>query len=149
MTEKLVDVLRNSESLLHVFPVTIDGNDPGSDDFERQALERAAHAQLVPNEELEKLGARIHTCHAGPLEPPEDKLGVLAETKQGLSQFVRDRAYFLWKEAGDPAGRADEFWNRAKDEFIRRRAYFLWEREGHPEGRADEHWHHCKNYLGN
>ena len=148
MAEKLVDVHRNSESLLHVFPVRIDSDDAGSEDFKKQALERAAHAQLVPNEELEKLTARLHTCHAGPLEPPEDKLGVLAETKQGLSQYVRDRAFFLWKEAGEPDGQAIEFWSRAKDELIRRRAYALWEREGNPEGRADQHWHHCHSYLG-
>ena len=148
MPEKLVDVRQNSERLLHVFPVTIDNGDTRDENFEKQALERAAHAQLVPNEELEELGARIHTSHSGPLEPAGDTLGVLAETKEGLSQFVRDRAYFLWKEAGEPDGHADELWNRAKEEFLRRRAYFLWEREGRPDGRADEHWYRCQSYLG-
>jgi hypothetical protein len=102
----------------------------------------------VPNEELENLGARIHVKHPGQLEPFGDKLGVLAETKEGLSQFVRDRAYFLWKEAGEPDARAGEFWNRAKDELIRVRAYCLWEREGRQEGMAAQDWFRCENYLG-
>ena len=148
MTEKLVDVHHKAERLLHVFPVAIDRDDAGNVEFENQALERAAQAQLVPDEELEQLVARIHISHGGPLEPPDDTLGVLAETREGLSQFVRDRAYFLWKEAGEPAERANEFWDRAKDELLRRRAYFLWEREGRPEGMADQHWSRCQSYFG-
>ena len=30
---------------------------------------------------------------------------------------VRDRAYFLWEEAGRPYGREHEFWARASDEI--------------------------------
>ena len=146
--EKLVDVHRSSERLLHVFPVTIDSDNAGNEDFEKQALERAAHSELVPNADLDELDTRIHTGHSGPLEPSGDTLGVLAETNEGLSQFVRDREYFIWKDAGELDGHADEFWDRAKDEFLRRRAYSLWEREGRPEGLADDHWHRCHSYLG-
>lgn len=148
MPEKLVDVHQSSKQLLHVFPVTIDRAEAGCEDYEREALERAAAAQLVPDEKLRELSAHIHTSHGGTLEPYGDKLGVLAETKEGLSQFVRERAYFLWEEAGGPEGRADEFWDRAKYELVQARAYSLWEREGHLEGMADEHWYRCQSYLG-
>jgi hypothetical protein len=31
-------------------------------------------------------------------------------TSQGFEQRVSQRAYFLWREAGKPDGRAEEFW---------------------------------------
>jgi DUF2934 family protein len=35
---------------------------------------------------------------------------------------VRERAYHLWREAGSPEGRSDEFWHRARalEEQLRR-----------------------------
>jgi hypothetical protein len=61
---------------------------------------------------------------------------VLAETKEGLDQVVRERAYLLWEQAGRRKA-------APRTSGIRRfseRAYALWEREGRPEGKADEHW---------
>jgi len=34
----------------------------------------------------------------------------------GQDERVRERAYFLWREAGCPEGRAEEFWRRAEAE---------------------------------
>lgn len=140
MPERLVDVIQKRKGLLHVFPVTIDRVDAQPADFERKALESAAFAGLVPNEQLRELSAELHVCHSGPLEPQCDDLGVLAETPAGLEQMVRERAYFLWEKAGQPKGRADDFWHKAETEHLRHRAYALWEREGRPNGRAYEHW---------
>jgi hypothetical protein len=41
---------------------------------------------------------------------------------------------------GEQAGSIDE-------EEIRRRAYFLWEQEGQPSGRDEEYWHRAKQEL--
>jgi DUF2934 family protein len=32
---------------------------------------------------------------------------------------VRERAQRLWREAGEPSGRSNEFWRRASDELKR------------------------------
>ena len=68
---------------------------------------------------------------------------MLAETKAGLDQFVRERAYFLWDQAKLPDGRANDFWHQAQYE---RRASALWEREGRPEGKADEYWYRTRAF---
>jgi hypothetical protein len=52
----------------------------------------AANAKLVPNEELESLNAKMHVSRGGQLTPYGDPHGVLAETKAGLDQVVRERA---------------------------------------------------------
>jgi hypothetical protein len=142
MPERLVDVEKKGLVVLHTFPVTIKEPVAETEDeaFKQKALEAAAHAQLVPNEELESLEAKMHVSRGGPLLPYGDPHGVLAETKKGLDQFVRERAYGLWKQAGQPEGRADEFWHLAQHQRFCERAYALWEREGCPEGKTDEHW---------
>jgi hypothetical protein len=98
-----------------------------------------SNAKLVPNEELESLDARIHAGRGGQLTPFGDPHGVLAETKEGLDQIVRERAYLLWEQAGCPEGRTEDFWHQAQNQRFSERAYALWEREGRPEGKADEH----------
>jgi Protein of unknown function (DUF2934) len=103
-------------------------------------VEAAGNAKLVPNEELESLDAKMHVSRAGQLTPYGDPHGVLAETKAGLDQVVRERAYLLWEQAGRPDGCADDFWHQAQRQRFCERAYALWEREGCPEGKADEHW---------
>lgn len=145
MPERLVDVERKGSELLHTFPVAVK---PPADEeaFKQKALEAAAHAKLVPNEELGKLSAKMHPDRGGQLSPYGDSLGVLAETKAGLDQFVRDRAFFLWDHAGRPEGRADDFWHQAQHERFCERAYALWEREGCPEGKAEEHWYRTRAF---
>ncbi len=146
MPERLVDVERKGADLLHTFPVAVSPPADEEEAFKQKALEAAAHAKLVPNEELETLTARLHVSRGGPLTPYGDRLGVLAETKEGLDQFVREAAYFLWENAGRPEGRADEFWRQVQHERFRERAYALWEREGRPEGKADEHWRRVRAF---
>jgi hypothetical protein len=145
MPERLVDVEKQGANVLHTFPVTI--SSPNDEEaFKRKALEAAGHAKLVPNEELESLNAKMHVSRGGQLTQYGDPHGVLAETKEGLDQFVRDRAYFLWEQAGRPDGRADDFWHQAQYERFRERAYALWEREGRPEGKADAHWYRTRAF---
>lgn len=147
MKERLVDVKKQG-SVLHTFPVKVDHPVAENDErvFEEKGLEAAAHAKVVPNEELPSLEARMHVSRGGPLEPYGDPLGVMAETKEGLEQSVRERAYALWEQAGRPEGRAEEFWHLAQHQHWRERAYALWEREGAPEGKADEHWQRVQDF---
>ena len=148
MPERLVDV-KAGERVLHTFPVTISDStaaETSEDGFKKKALEAAANAKLVPNKELETLSANMHVSRSGPLEPDPDPLGVLAETKAGLDQVVRERAFLFWEQAGRPDGRADEFWYQAQYQRWCERAYALWEREGCPEGKADEHWYRTFNF---
>jgi hypothetical protein len=140
MPERLVDVVKNNESLLHVFPVTIDDESASDTAFQLKALEGAAHSHLVPEQELVLLNARMHLSHGGPLEPCGDSLGVMAETKEGLDQVSRERAYLLWEQAGRPEGQSDAFWHKAQHQRFSERAYALWEREGRPNGKANENW---------
>jgi hypothetical protein len=141
MTERLVDVCSASNTVLHTFPITIDGETPKEAAYQTKALAAAAHARLAPDAELKDLTARMHVSRSGPLEPYGDDLGVRSQTKQGLDQVVRERAYFLWKMDSCPDGSADEYWHRAHDQHLRERAYVLWQQEGCPQGRADEYWH--------
>jgi len=146
MPERLVDVERKGAEVLHTFPVTV--NRPADDEeaFKQKALEAAAHAKLVRDEELERLNAKMHVSRGGQLTPYGDPHGVLAETKAGLDQVVRERAYLLWEQAGRPEGRADDFWRQAQYQRFCERAYALWEREGCPEGKADEHWYRTRAF---
>jgi len=142
MPERLVDV-KTGERVVHTFPITVSDRtaEIGAEGFKKKALEAAANAKLVPNREFETLSAHMHVSRSGPLEPDSDPVGVLAETKAGLDQVVRDRAFSLWEQAGRPDGRAEEFWYQAQHQRWSERAYALWEREGCPEGKADDQWH--------
>ena len=148
MAERLVDVVKQGVKPLHTFPVTI--GDPAleteEEAFRRKALEAAAHARLVPNEELSALDAKMHVDRGGQLTPFGDPHGVLAETKAGLDQVVRERAYLLWEQAGRPEGQSDDFWHQAQHQRFSERANALWEREGRPEGKEAEHWHRIRSF---
>jgi Protein of unknown function (DUF2934) len=142
MPERLVDVETQGSKVLHTFPVTIltPAGEEEEEAFKEKALEAAGNAQLVPNKELDSLNAKMHVSRGGQLTPFGDPHGVLAETKAGLDQVVRERANLLWEQAGRPDGCADDFWHKAQHQRFGERAYALWEREGRPEGKADEHW---------
>jgi hypothetical protein len=107
MPERLVDVEKQDSQVLHTFPVTISAPAAEEDAFKEKALEAAGNARLVPNEELDSLNAKMHVSRSGQLTPYGDPHGVLAETKAGLDQVVRERAYLLWEQAGRPDGRAE------------------------------------------
>jgi hypothetical protein len=139
MPERLVDVENAGAKILHTFPVTISAT-AEEKAFKQKALEAAGNAKLVPSEELESLNAKMHVGRGGQLTPYGDPHGVLAETKAGLDQVVRERAYLLWEQAGRLDGCPDDFWHQAQHQRFCERAYALWERAGCPDGKADEHW---------
>jgi hypothetical protein len=139
MAERLVDVLDSRKTIIHTFPITIEGSQISDVQYEKKALEAAAYEKLVPDTEIHGLTARMHISRSGPLEPYGDDRHALAQTKGSLDQIVRDRAYFLWEQEGCPDGRADEHWQCAQEQHLHERAYALWEQEGHPDGRTDEH----------
>lgn len=112
MNERLVDVLNARETVVHVFPIPIEGqqdNDP-----ERKAVELAKQLQLVPEEEAGGLHARPHVCRGGQLLPYGDALETKLQCQQRAEQCVRERAYFLWENDGRPDNKADEYWYRAR-----------------------------------
>jgi hypothetical protein len=141
MTERLVDVVDSGGTVLHTYPITL-GESGNADDsgYQAKALEAAAHGRLVPDAELGTLTARMHTGRGGQMAPYGDDLENNSETKPGLDQAVRERAYLLWETDGRPDGRAEEYWHRALEQHLRERAYVLWQQEGSPEGRQDEYW---------
>ena len=145
MPERLIDV-KARETTLHTFPVTV--SDPNADTgvFKKKALEAAANAHLLPNQELDILTAEPHVSRPGRLQPAGDSLGVLAETREGLEQVVRERAYMFWEQAGRPTEKADTFWYRAQHQRWCERAHALWEREGCPQDKAEEHWYRIVNF---
>ena len=150
MTDRLVDVSDGKGSVLHTYPIALGrtetGGAPSDADYEAKALSAAAHAQLVPDAELVTLNTRMHVSRSGQLEPYGDAHEVLSETKQGLTQMVRERAYLLWEMDGGPPGHADAYWHRARDEHLRDRAYVLWRQAGCPTGQADEHWRSAQDF---
>ena len=99
MPERLVDVEKQGSRVLHTFPVTVSAPPEEEGAFKHKALVAAANAKLVSNEELDSLNAKMHVSRSGQLTPYGDPHGVLAETKAGLDEVVRERAYFLWEQA--------------------------------------------------
>ncbi|CAN7492072.1 DUF2934 domain-containing protein [Caballeronia sp. LjRoot34] len=110
----MVDVLDRSGVVLHTYPITLGEFGDTADDaaYEAKALEAAAHGRLVPNNELQSLTAKIHVSRSGQMSSYGDNVQGDSETKVGLEQAVRERAYALWQRDGSPAGRADEYWER-------------------------------------
>lgn len=148
MEERLVDIVDRNGQCLHTYPVTLSGEtgSRGDDEFLAKALEAAAHGQLVPDPDLAGLSARMHHSRGGRLQPSGDEISTMSETRLGLEQLVRERAYGLWEQEGRPDGRAEEFWHRALDEHLRGRAYVLWQQEGSPEGAADADWEQTRKF---
>lgn len=151
MAERLVDVVRGNGLVIHTYPITLDESGGGASDadFQAKALEAAAHGQLVPNDELASLTTRMHISRGGRMEPVDDDVSCLSETRVGLDQAVRERAHALWEEEGRPEGRADDHWHRALEQHLRERAYVLWEQQGSPDGGADEDWRRTSEFQAN
>jgi len=139
MAERLVDVLNRGGNVLHTYPITL-GEEANDADYAAKALAAAANGRLVPDDELGDLTARIHSSRGGALAGADDLVAGDSETRLGLEQSVRERAYLLWEQDGTPDGRADDYWHQALDEHLRARAYVLWEQAGRPEGGADHYW---------
>lgn len=143
MSQRLVDVLNGSGAVLHTYPITLGELGDVTDDrmYEWKALDAAAHGRLVPDDELAGLTARLHVSRGGQMSPYGDDVERSSETKVGLEQLVRERAYVIWEQDGRPGGRAKLHWYRALEQHLSERAFNLWQREGRPDGRADEFWH--------
>lgn len=117
MEERLVDVLNDKNIVLHVFPVAVERQDtpPKGVDFEQEALKIAIAEKMVPETDSARLHARLHVSRGGPLTPFADALQTKREQTKRIEQRIRDRAYFLWQEAGCAENRADEDWYRARE----------------------------------
>jgi hypothetical protein len=148
MAERLVDVLDGKETVLHTYPITVETSDSPlvDDDFKDKALRASAHAELVSDEDLPNLSAKMHVSRGGTLRPYGDCQPALSQTKDSLNEIVRERAYLLWEVDGRPDGQADLYWLRAQEEHFRERAYILWRQEGCPDGQADGHWHRTREF---
>jgi hypothetical protein len=116
MPELLIDVLNDKNNVLHVFPVQIDDDTATKQAaFEQEALKAAVAAEIVPSAEAAALKARPHISRGGQLMPYSDALQTKTEQKMRGEEQIRERAYFLWQEAGCPDNQADEFWHRASE----------------------------------
>jgi Protein of unknown function (DUF2934) len=115
MPNRLVDVANKNDRILHTFPIAVGGTDiaPADTVYEAKALSAAGHAQLVPDAELEDLNAKMHIDRRGPLASYGDDRHILTETKAGLDQVVRERAYLRWQQDGCPDGNAETYWHQA------------------------------------
>lgn len=143
MSERLVDILNGNGAVVHTFPVTLGNSSDASADaaYQAKGIEAAGHAQLVADSDLGDLKARMHVDRGGALQPYGDEEPNSSQTRQGLDQIVRERAYFLWEADGRPEGCADAYWHRAHHQHLCERAYVLWQQQGCPDGQADQFWH--------
>ena len=115
MKDCLVDVLNARGTVLHVFPIPVENQDGTPKDVhpEQEALKLAAVGQLVPKTEAKTLKAREHVSRGGPLTPYSDVLEMRFQGLHRTEQRVRERAYFLWQQAGCPETQAPRHWHRA------------------------------------
>jgi hypothetical protein len=89
------------------------GARPTESDFEQAALKAAIAAEKVPENDAKKLRTRRHVSRSGQLAPFGDALQIKHEQRMRFEQRVRERAYFLWQDAGRADDPADEYWYRA------------------------------------
>jgi hypothetical protein len=134
--------------VLHTYPILLaDADEAASDsEYEKKALEAAAHGRLVPDPKLVGLTARMHISRSGQLQPYGDRISTTSETMPGLEQEVRERAYLLWEQDGRPEGQSDEYWARSLDQHLRERAYVLWQQEGKGDGGANADWDRMRDF---
>jgi hypothetical protein len=144
MVEKLVDILAANGNVIHTYPVTLSSSNDA--DFIAKGLEAAANGQLVPDTKLPGLTARIHRSRGGQLAPYGDDLRADSQTKIGLAQEVRERAYYLWEQEGRLEGRSEEYWYRALDQHLRERAYVLWRQQGSQDGDAQDNLQQVRDF---
>ena len=117
MKDCLVDVLNARGTVLHVFPIPVEDKAGASKavDPEQEALKLAVLEHLVPETEVGTLQVREHVSRSGPLTPYSDALEVRLQKLQRIEQRIRERAYFLWQQAGCREGQADADWYKARE----------------------------------
>ncbi len=113
MTERLVDVMNERNTVLHVLPVPSD--EKNDRDLEQEAVKIASEMELVPDSECERLHARIHVSRSGPVTPYADALIIKQEQHERLEGRIRERAYYLWQKDGCQNGQRDAYWYRARE----------------------------------
>lgn len=95
MTERLVDVLNKHGLTVHTYPITLEDPNAENVDYERKALEAAAHSQLVPDDDLGQLTARMHTSRGGHLQPVGDNVDSNSEPKPDWNRrFASGHIFF-------------------------------------------------------
>ena len=147
MNTRLVDVKNRNGNVIHTYPITLESNSQPNDAvYKVKALEAAASGQLVPDNELASLSAEMHVGRGGQLAPYGDDLDISSETKSGLEEEIRERAYFLWESDGRPEGQADTYWHRACNERTSERSHVLWEQKGSQPGQADQNWRQTQEF---
>ena len=115
MKNCLIDVSNDRGTVLHVFPIATDGEDgtPKVKNPEQEALKLAAAMHLVPEDEVSALHTKPHVTRGGQLAPYGDALETKRQQLERIDRRIRERAYFLWQEAGCPEHQADELWREA------------------------------------
>ena len=103
MPERLVDVEKQGSRVLHTFPVTVSAPPEEEGAFKQKALEAAANAKLVPNEELDSLNAKMHVSRGRPTDPIR-RSAWRAGGDQGWSGPGCSRARLFALGAGGSAG---------------------------------------------
>lgn len=116
MKSCLVDVSNDRGTVLHVFPIAMEGQNgtPKVENPEQEALKLAVLMQLVPEAEVETLHARPHVSRGGPLAPYGDVVETKRQQLERIEQRIRECAYFLWQQAGCPENGADGHWHQAR-----------------------------------
>ena len=115
MKECLVDVLNAHDTVLHVFPVAVEGKGDTPKDTEciQEAMKIATDLQLVPESEAGGLHARMHVSRGGQLTPFGDVLEVRRQSQERAEQRIRTLAHFLWQQEGCPENQAEKHWHQA------------------------------------
>lgn len=72
--------------------------------------------------------------------PALTRCGATMRKNSQVAERIRQTAYFLWEQDGQPEGRAFDYWVRAKEMLLREMAYDKWLAEGTPVDRAEENW---------
>ncbi len=71
MTERLVDILNERNTVLQVYLTSVENPivPPKDSEYEQEALKAAADAHLVSEAEQDSLQARMHVSRSGQLTP--------------------------------------------------------------------------------
>lgn len=75
----------------------------------------------------------------GPQSCGQAEVNVNGGRSGDLNEAIRLTAYFLWEQDGRPEGKAQHYWELAKEKHRRERAFDTWLREGNPAEEAEEH----------
>lgn len=105
LTERFADILLNSSgTVLHTYPITLSESCNALDDaaYQAKGAESGGARPACSDAELGTLTARMCTARGGQMAPYGDELEENSETKLGLVQAVRERAYLLWEKDGRP-----------------------------------------------